>query len=30
MTQHLIGPNQPNVEQISRPAVYQALVKPKM
>ena len=30
MTQHMIGPNQPNVEQISRPAVYQALVKPKM
>lgn len=29
MTQHMIGPNQPNVEQISRPAVYQALVKPK-
>jgi CubicO group peptidase (beta-lactamase class C family) len=29
MTQHLIGPNQPNVEQISRPAVYQALVNPK-
>ena len=30
MTQHMIGPNQPNVEQISRPPVYQALVKPKM
>lgn len=30
MTQHQIGPNQPNVEQISRPAVYQALLKPKM
>lgn len=30
MTQHMIGPNQPNVEQISRPAVYQALVKPKL
>ncbi len=30
MTQHMIGPNQPNVEQISRPAVYQALIKPKM
>lgn len=29
MTQHMIGPKQPNVEQISRPAVYQALVKPK-
>jgi CubicO group peptidase (beta-lactamase class C family) len=29
MTQHMIGPNQPNVEQISRPAVYQALVNPK-
>lgn len=30
MTQHQIAPNQPNVEQISRPAVYQALVNPKM
>ena len=30
MTQHMIGPNQPNVEQITRPTVYQALVKPKM
>jgi len=29
MTQHQIGPNQPNVEQISRPAVYQALLDPK-
>src|SRR3984885_8425593 len=29
MTQHMIGPNQPNVEQISRPAVYQALLNPK-
>lgn len=29
MTQHIIAPNQPNVEQISRPAVYQALVNPK-
>jgi CubicO group peptidase (beta-lactamase class C family) len=29
MTQHMIGPNQPNVEQISRSAVYQALLKPK-
>jgi CubicO group peptidase (beta-lactamase class C family) len=29
MTQHMIGPHQPNVEQISRPAVYQALVEPK-
>jgi len=29
MTQHQIGPNQPNVEQISRPTVYQALVDPK-
>jgi CubicO group peptidase (beta-lactamase class C family) len=29
MTQHQIGPNQPNVEQISRPAVYQALLNPK-
>jgi len=30
MTQHQIGPKQPNVEQISRPTVYQALVKPKL
>ena len=30
MTQHMIGPNQPNMEQITRPTVYQALVKPKM
>jgi len=30
MTQHMIGPNQPNVEQLSRPTVYQALLKPKM
>ena len=29
MTQHQIGPHQPDVEQISRPAVYQALVNPK-
>jgi CubicO group peptidase (beta-lactamase class C family) len=30
MTQHMIGPKQPEVEQLSRPPVYQALVKPKM
>jgi len=30
MTQHMVGPGQPNVEAISRPAVYQALVKPRM
>jgi len=30
MTQHMIGPYQPNVEQLSRPTLYQALVKPKM
>src|SRR6202050_3461905 len=30
MTQHMIGPNQPNVEALSRPTVYQALVKPRM
>ena len=30
MTQHLPGPAQPNVEALSRPAVYQALLKPKM
>jgi CubicO group peptidase (beta-lactamase class C family) len=29
MTQHMIGPHQPNVNQISRPAVYQALLNPK-
>jgi CubicO group peptidase (beta-lactamase class C family) len=29
MTQHQIGPRQPNVEQLSRPTVYQALVDPK-
>jgi CubicO group peptidase (beta-lactamase class C family) len=30
MTQHMIGPKQPNVEQLSRPTVYQALIKPQM
>jgi CubicO group peptidase (beta-lactamase class C family) len=30
MTQRMIGPGQPDVEQLSRPVVYQALVKPKM
>ncbi|MGA2509075.1 MAG: serine hydrolase domain-containing protein [Candidatus Acidiferrales bacterium] len=30
MTQHMIGPKQPNVEQLSRPTIYQALLKPKM
>jgi CubicO group peptidase (beta-lactamase class C family) len=30
MTQRMIGPGQPDVEQLSRPLVYQALVKPKM
>jgi CubicO group peptidase (beta-lactamase class C family) len=30
MTQHQIGPHQPDVEQISRPTLYQALVKPKL
>jgi len=29
MTQHMIGAKQPNVEQLSRPTVYQALVDPK-
>ena len=29
MTQRLFGPGQPNVEQLSRPTVYQALVNPK-
>jgi CubicO group peptidase (beta-lactamase class C family) len=30
MAQRLFGPGQPNVEQLSRPTVYQALVNPKM
>jgi len=30
MTQRLIGPHQPNMEAVSRPAVYQALTSPKM
>jgi CubicO group peptidase (beta-lactamase class C family) len=30
MTQRMFGPGQPNVEQLSRPVVYQALVAPKM
>jgi CubicO group peptidase (beta-lactamase class C family) len=30
MTQRMLGPGQPNVEQLSRPLVYQALVNPKM
>jgi CubicO group peptidase (beta-lactamase class C family) len=30
MTQHFFGPKQPNVSALSRPAVYQALVKPRM
>ena len=30
MTQHLFGVGQPNVEDLSRPPVYQALVKPKI
>ena len=30
MTQRMMGPGQPDVEQLSRPLVYQALVKPKM
>lgn len=30
MTQHLFGRLQPNVEDLSRPVVYQALVKPKI
>ena len=30
MTQHQIGPHQPDVEQISRPTLYQALVNPKL
>ena len=30
MTQRLLGAHQPNVEQLSRPPVYQALIKPRM
>jgi len=30
MTQRWLGPWQPNVEQLSRPAVYQTLVNPRM
>lgn len=30
MTQRMIGPGQPDMEQLSRPAVYQALVKPRI
>ena len=30
MTQRMFGPGQPNVEQLSRPVVYQALIEPKM
>jgi CubicO group peptidase (beta-lactamase class C family) len=29
MTQRLMGPGQPDVEQLSRPLVYQALLKPQ-
>ncbi|HXN49704.1 MAG TPA: serine hydrolase domain-containing protein [Bryobacteraceae bacterium] len=30
MTQRMFGPGQPDVEHLSRPVVYQALVEPKM
>lgn len=30
MTQRMLGPGSPNVEELSQPPVYQALVKPKM
>ena len=30
MTQRMTGPGEPNMEQLSRPPVYQALVKPKL
>jgi CubicO group peptidase (beta-lactamase class C family) len=30
MTQRMIGPGWPNVEEMSQPAVYQALLKPRM
>jgi CubicO group peptidase (beta-lactamase class C family) len=29
MTQRMMGPGQPNMEQLSRPPVYQALLKPQ-
>jgi CubicO group peptidase (beta-lactamase class C family) len=30
MTQRMLGPGTPNVEELSQPPVYQALVKPRM
>jgi len=30
MTQRMFGPGQPDMEQVSRPTVYQALTEPKM
>lgn len=30
MTQRMMGPGQPNMEQLSRPPVYQALVRPEL
>jgi len=30
MTQRIFGPNAPDVEALSHPVVYQALVKPRM
>ena len=30
MTQRMLGPGSPNVEELSQPPVYQALVKPRM
>jgi CubicO group peptidase (beta-lactamase class C family) len=30
MTQRMIGPGEPNVEALSQPPVYQALLKPRM
>jgi hypothetical protein len=30
MTQRMLGPGWPNVEALSQPAVYQALVKPRI
>jgi CubicO group peptidase (beta-lactamase class C family) len=30
MTQRMTGPGEPNMEQLSRPPVYQSLVKPKL
>jgi hypothetical protein len=30
MTQRMLGPNWPVVQELSQPAVYQSLLKPQM